>query len=61
MLITLLKEPSSRLGVLLGSDTMKYQSGQVVDFTVVGDLAQIDGGLGRVPWFLKLWLAERRG
>ena len=43
MLITLLKEPSSRLWVLPGSDTMKYQSGQVVDFTVVGDLAKIDG------------------
>ena len=33
----------------------------VVDLTAVGDLAKVNGDLGRVAGLLKLWLAEKRG
>lgn len=32
-----------------------------VDLTAVGDLAKVNGDLGRVAGLLKLWLAEKRG
>ena len=33
----------------------------VVDLTAVGDLAKVNGDLGRVAGLLKLWLAEKHG
>lgn len=33
----------------------------VVDLQAVGDLAKVNGDLGRVAGLLKLWLAEKRG
>lgn len=33
----------------------------VVDLAAVGDLAKVNGDLGRVAGLLKLWLAEKHG
>lgn len=33
----------------------------VVDLAAVGDLAKVNGDLGRVAGLLKFWLAEKRG
>jgi hypothetical protein len=40
---------------------LNYPIRSVVDLVAVGDLAKVNGDLGRVAGLLKLWLAEKRG
>ena len=40
---------------------LNYPIRSVVDLAAVGDLAKVNGDLGRVAGLLKLWLAKKHG
>ncbi|HBO1435489.1 TPA: CopG family transcriptional regulator [Pseudomonas aeruginosa] len=40
---------------------LSYPIRSVIDLAAVGDMAKVNGDLGRVAGLLKLWLAEKHG